>query len=179
MTLQPFAGQGNQPVERSLPTHKSTQTQNKRTQTSIPRAGFEPTTPVFEWAKTVHALDRAASVISKYGIKRSKSNLKYYLSSCPEGQRKTTKPSIMTANLLDAIWIGPPENEVGVPSIQIRFPMKEMLFLLIYVSEMKLRTHTKPVGRLYSWSNVLAMLTVVNAVLRASVSSCPSLHVNI
>jgi hypothetical protein len=37
-----------------------TQTQHKRTQTSMPRVGFEPTTPVFERAKIVHALDRAA-----------------------------------------------------------------------------------------------------------------------
>jgi hypothetical protein len=35
-------------------------TQNKRTQTSIPRVGFEPMIPVLERAKTVHALDRAA-----------------------------------------------------------------------------------------------------------------------
>jgi hypothetical protein len=30
----------------------------------MPRVGFEPTIPMFEWAKTVHALDRAATVIS-------------------------------------------------------------------------------------------------------------------
>jgi hypothetical protein len=35
----------------------------KRTQTSMPQVGFEHTTPVFKWAKTVDALDRAASVI--------------------------------------------------------------------------------------------------------------------
>jgi hypothetical protein len=29
----------------------------------MPRVGFESTTPVFELAKTVHALDRAATVI--------------------------------------------------------------------------------------------------------------------
>jgi hypothetical protein len=29
----------------------------------MPRVGFEPTIPVFERAKTVHALDRAATVI--------------------------------------------------------------------------------------------------------------------
>jgi hypothetical protein len=29
----------------------------------MPRAGFEPTIPVFERAKMVHALDRAATVI--------------------------------------------------------------------------------------------------------------------
>jgi hypothetical protein len=40
-----------------------TQTENKHKQTSMPRVGFEPTIPVFERAKTVHALDRAATVI--------------------------------------------------------------------------------------------------------------------
>jgi hypothetical protein len=29
----------------------------------MPRVGFEPTTPVFDRAKTVHALGRAAAVI--------------------------------------------------------------------------------------------------------------------
>jgi hypothetical protein len=43
--------------------HMTTQTQNKRTQTSMPRMGFEPTTPVFERACMVHALDRATTVI--------------------------------------------------------------------------------------------------------------------
>jgi hypothetical protein len=54
---------GDQPVSRPLPTYKTTQTE-KPTQTSMPRVGFELTIPVFERAKTVHALDRAATVIS-------------------------------------------------------------------------------------------------------------------
>jgi DICT domain-containing protein len=54
---------GDQPVARSLPTHRTTQTQNKRTQTSMPRVGFEPTNPVSEETKTVHDLDRAATVV--------------------------------------------------------------------------------------------------------------------
>jgi hypothetical protein len=53
---------GDEPVARPLLTHRTAQTQNKRTQTSMPRVGFEPTIPVFERAKTVHALDRAATV---------------------------------------------------------------------------------------------------------------------
>jgi hypothetical protein len=53
---------GDQPVARPLPTHRTTQTQNKRTQTSMPRVGVEPTVPVMERAKTVHASDRAATV---------------------------------------------------------------------------------------------------------------------
>jgi hypothetical protein len=32
----------------------------------MPRVGFEPTIPVFEWAKTVHALDRAVTVIGNF-----------------------------------------------------------------------------------------------------------------
>jgi hypothetical protein len=36
----------------------------RTTQRSI-NVGFEPTTPVFEWAKTVHVLDRAATVSDK------------------------------------------------------------------------------------------------------------------
>jgi hypothetical protein len=57
---------GDQPVARPLPTHRTTQTQNKRTQTSMPRVGFEPTIPVFERAKAVHALDRAVTVIDLF-----------------------------------------------------------------------------------------------------------------
>jgi hypothetical protein len=41
----------------------STYTQNKRTQASMPEVGFEPTIPVFERAKTVHALNCASIVI--------------------------------------------------------------------------------------------------------------------
>jgi hypothetical protein len=54
---------GDQPVARPLPTHRTTQTQNKLRETSMPWVRFEPTIPVLERAKTVHALDRAATVI--------------------------------------------------------------------------------------------------------------------
>jgi hypothetical protein len=81
LALQPFSGRsplfsllvlytvgrtpwtGDQPVARSLPTHRAIQRQNKRTQTSMPRVGFEPTVPASERAKSVLALDRAASMI--------------------------------------------------------------------------------------------------------------------
>jgi hypothetical protein len=42
--------------------HRTTQTQNKSRQTSMPLAGLEPTIPVFKRAETFHALDRAATV---------------------------------------------------------------------------------------------------------------------
>jgi hypothetical protein len=59
---------GDQPVTRPLPTRRITQTQNKRTQTSMPRVGFESTIPVFERAKAVHALDLAAIVIGIFSV---------------------------------------------------------------------------------------------------------------
>jgi hypothetical protein len=41
------------------------QAQNKRTQTFVPRVGFELTTPVFQRTKAIHALERAAIVIGQ------------------------------------------------------------------------------------------------------------------
>jgi hypothetical protein len=52
----------DQPVERPLSIY-ITETQNQRIQTSKPRVGFKPTTPVFERVKTVHALDRVTTLI--------------------------------------------------------------------------------------------------------------------
>jgi hypothetical protein len=45
-----------------------TQTQNKHKQTSMTRVGYEPMIQAFERAKTVHALDRAVTVIDKNEI---------------------------------------------------------------------------------------------------------------
>jgi hypothetical protein len=53
---------GDQPIARPLPTHRTTQTQNKHIQMSMPQVGFEPMIPVFERTKTVRALDRADTV---------------------------------------------------------------------------------------------------------------------
>jgi hypothetical protein len=49
-------------IVRQLPTHRTAQTQNKHTQTSMPRVGFELTIPVFEQAKT----SRPATVIGDF-----------------------------------------------------------------------------------------------------------------
>jgi hypothetical protein len=53
---------GDQPIARPLPTHRTTRTQNKRKQASMPAMGFEPTISVLEQAKTVHASGRTATV---------------------------------------------------------------------------------------------------------------------
>jgi hypothetical protein len=57
---------GDQPDARPLPTHRTARARVKRTQTSMPRVGFETTTPVIERATKCHALDRAATVIGSY-----------------------------------------------------------------------------------------------------------------
>jgi hypothetical protein len=53
---------GDQSVAMPLPTHRTTQAQNKRTQTSMSSVGFEPTISLLQRAKTDHALDSVATV---------------------------------------------------------------------------------------------------------------------
>jgi hypothetical protein len=76
VALQPFVGPeplfqildsihswtGDQPVAKPLPTHRTTQTQNKRSQYLHLCLEWH-SNPAFELAKTVRALDRAATVI--------------------------------------------------------------------------------------------------------------------
>jgi hypothetical protein len=59
MALEPLWTLDGESARRKAATY----TQNERTQTSMPRVRFEPMIPAFERAKTVHALDRAATVI--------------------------------------------------------------------------------------------------------------------
>jgi hypothetical protein len=56
---------GRSPRRKAATYTQNNTTQNKRTQTPMSRVGFEPTIQMFERAKTVHALDSAAIVISK------------------------------------------------------------------------------------------------------------------
>jgi hypothetical protein len=52
-------------ISRSLGRYLHTgqdKQKRKRTQASIPQVGFDPTIPLVERAKTVHALDRVATV---------------------------------------------------------------------------------------------------------------------
>jgi hypothetical protein len=76
---------GDQPVARPLPTHRTTQTQNKRTQTSMSGVGFQPTARMLERAKTVQALDRAATVIGFLTLRLAIRREKYGVKSSPIG----------------------------------------------------------------------------------------------
>jgi hypothetical protein len=48
----------------------------------MPRVGFEPTTPVFKQAKTVHALDRKATVIGSLVTLQFLKNIYECISCC-------------------------------------------------------------------------------------------------
>jgi hypothetical protein len=66
---------------------RTTQTQNEWGQICMPRGGFEPTIPVFERAKTFHALDSAATVIGPSKIIASKGECV----ACEQKRTKTTE----------------------------------------------------------------------------------------
>jgi hypothetical protein len=92
MDLQPFVGPwprlqfrnyfytdgrtpwiGDQPVARTLPTHKTTKTSNKSTHRHpCLRVRIEPMISAFERAKIFHALDFAATVIGVKILESSK-----------------------------------------------------------------------------------------------------------
>jgi hypothetical protein len=59
-------GPAYQTDARPLPTHRTTQTQTKHTQTSMPRVGTEHMISVLEQAKAVHALDGSTTMIDTY-----------------------------------------------------------------------------------------------------------------
>jgi hypothetical protein len=67
-TVIGLLGRGHNPSQGLYLQHRTTRTQNKSIQASMPRVGFETTTPVFERAKTVHGLDRAATVVGLRAI---------------------------------------------------------------------------------------------------------------
>jgi hypothetical protein len=56
----------DQPIVRPLLEHRTSQTQNKRTQTFVTQMGFELTIPAFERAKKVYALERAVNLIGDF-----------------------------------------------------------------------------------------------------------------
>jgi hypothetical protein len=60
--------EGGSAVARLLSPQDKTNIKNRR-HTSLPLVGFETTIPVSEWRKTFRAVERAATVISKYLIK--------------------------------------------------------------------------------------------------------------
>jgi hypothetical protein len=63
----PWTGISTSP-ERYYAQH-STDTECEHTQTSVPRAVFEPTTPAFEQAKTIHGLERGVTFIGEQTLR--------------------------------------------------------------------------------------------------------------
>jgi hypothetical protein len=64
---------GDRPVARPLPTHRTAQTQNKGTETSMPLVGFESKIPLFKLANSVHA-----TVIGISYLHRDKYQITYH-----------------------------------------------------------------------------------------------------
>jgi hypothetical protein len=56
----------DQRVARPLPAHRTAQAQNKRTQLSVSRVGFESTTPVFEQAKAAIVISFILLIICSF-----------------------------------------------------------------------------------------------------------------
>jgi hypothetical protein len=54
---------------RPLPTLRTTQTQNKDAQTSMPRRGFETMVSVFERANTIYSLNRSATLAGDSAVR--------------------------------------------------------------------------------------------------------------
>jgi hypothetical protein len=65
---------GEQPVARPLPAHRTTQTQNKCTQYRHPCLEWD-SNPRSQRAKTIHALDRGATVIGSTNLTRLEKSL--------------------------------------------------------------------------------------------------------
>jgi hypothetical protein len=74
--MQLAACMGDQPVARTLLIQRTAQVQNKRTQTSIPRVGFESTTPSVRAGETVHVWDSEDNAIGKQCTDREYKNWK-------------------------------------------------------------------------------------------------------
>jgi hypothetical protein len=65
----------------------------------MPRVGFEPTTPVFERAKTVHALGRAVTVIGKDSLPCSRNSYSEPFQSTLPQRSSLIHISILSPNL--------------------------------------------------------------------------------
>jgi hypothetical protein len=63
----------DQPLTRPLPTHRTTQTRSRHTQTSMPRVGFYLTAQFFEGGGGIHALGCVANVLGSSSPYRTKS----------------------------------------------------------------------------------------------------------
>jgi hypothetical protein len=89
--------------------HTGQHKQNKRTQTSMPWVKFEPTIAVFKRAKTVHALDRTATVICHEEIWGSGKRDAHVLTlewptSCPAASSPGKEATVPTGHKNKPVW---------------------------------------------------------------------------
>jgi hypothetical protein len=106
----------DQYVARPVSTHRTIETENKHNQTTMTRVGFETKIPVFERTKTVHDLDRAATVIGTrwYYVDKMQEQNWLYLKFC----RLLTKLRIRYSSVSIATCYG--LNGPGSISVWVR-----------------------------------------------------------
>jgi hypothetical protein len=90
----------------------------------MPLVGFEPTIPVFEMAKTVHALDRAATAIGSFIPYPLQCVIHYYhltirrhIFCATDGFVKLINNKTVSLKLLSFFWICPSSTCYEVPCI--------------------------------------------------------------
>jgi hypothetical protein len=110
---------GDQPVARSLPTNRTTQTRNKSKQTSKPRVGFEPMSSAFERAKTVHALECAAAVMGRKYLYRN--NKVYNLISDINYKLIMFETRPLSLSLSLSLFLSSHKNELQEPRCKLIF----------------------------------------------------------
>jgi hypothetical protein len=118
---------GDQPVAGLLTTHRTTQTENIRTQTPIPPLGFEATISVLE---TVHALDRATTVIGIIASRHPKcrssvAQICTQLSLCSSRPQagKTCEYTSWFVHSWSRHWM----QVIGLPDASVVLPMEHQL----------------------------------------------------
>jgi hypothetical protein len=90
---------GDYPLAMALPTHRTTQTLNKCTQIYMPEVWFEPTIPLFEWAKTVHASERAITEMVSY-VKTWPYSCRYRVLACKSDSGKLYMLQLMKSLIM-------------------------------------------------------------------------------
>jgi hypothetical protein len=65
----------------------------------MPQVGFEPTIPVFQRAKTVHALDRAATVIGKWVTRQE-----IYTKKILDSTLCTSSGNMLSGSFVNKAW---------------------------------------------------------------------------
>jgi hypothetical protein len=100
--------------------HRTTQTQNKRIQTSMHLAGFEPTIPVLKRAKIFHALDRATTVTGT----KTCLHIPNWIKSHNNYRQYVWNPICVSVLISSVIQLNDSTNVIGYYEIHVLCPVQ-------------------------------------------------------